>query len=1299
MNSQTYLYQIGLYLSWFETHVGIENGTNYFDINKHAERFFVPILNEIFDGNFERLEYEDVNYPALDLGDKTKKIGFQITSEIGYDKIKRTLEGFIVHKKYLDFDELYHLVIDKDYKTQKAQDDIDQFVAKKVADLAITPAPHIGFDIKKNLWNTSQLKNAIEQHCDTEKLQRIAEHLKKEYGRVTDLPSFDQILVPYQIAFDTQLDKSNNNLSYQLHNEYSGRRDNLATIQSFVEDREKILMISADGGYGKTRLCIEFFEKYVDGKDDIVAYVLVPSNYDGASFAEALKTEKKVVVLFDDAHNNPELLNQIIPILNRHSNAKMILTVRTAAFNDTVNSIASHQRRYERLLLDRLGYEETKALFKSQLPGARSEEIVSLTQKSNGVPIVILTMADAIKKGSSATRITEDEAFTRYVLESKKEAIDIVHEKTYVDKEKINKTIQLLSLLAPVNNSEKELIAISELNQISYEETEIILDALSTIGFIERRHSSIAIKPDPYSDIILIDSAARVKLWLANPGITQFKEKAVKNLVLVEHSGRLNLNVQGILSDFISHLVALARQKDYKALNNGLETLLTFTYKKPNIALYALMHLYPELKDLEEPDPQDFWAPSHLSEINGNIDKIFSIALLNSHGYTALKGGYDLLTKYLQARKNHKLLAAAFGYRIYDFYEYGYYPEKQCERQVFLLEEMEDLAKQDVLTEEEQVILLKSVDILLKLDFQLETFYEAHTGQYTYGIANVPANQTVSDIRMRSTRLLIDSYPKFSELNQNDTFTKLSHQLHFMRKPSEGRDKKYDQTNELKTIIPFLITQVESNPNHDQKGALMRKLDLFQRNGLRPEFENDFQSIKDILLRADTELEKMMLFLNHDYFYVKEHVNSEIDRIVAEVENDEAFFKLLIEAQRLSTSQDKQGNMGLLLDGLIKHRPDLAEKLLNYVVDQDDENAGRFTMLIKASYRNQEDFYKKITYFWDKGDQASKANATWMLIYGRNGDHSHYQASDVDYFKQILQENNLAGINHLVYGGWKYINIAPTAILDLLAQLFKRENGADVYEFLLPTIFEDEEITKSQPDSLKEFLFNHTIEIPLDHCMLAPLKFLEDYFGFDVMIEYLQKKMAFFDQHKELPAFFYGFNYHNSNTTKEKHEENFVALIERFIDNDGNNFEDLFNLLKPFEGFSENLATLLIKLIENHKDDSKYLLKLAKKLNFYDEPNQHHLSVIVAIGNILSNDRSVRNAELISIFPEGYYDNHGSRSKSGSGPFPQDVKKKIDIEKVLSEGGLTERMKEMFNHILSVVQRDIDRESTYKSDW
>jgi hypothetical protein len=39
MNGQDYLYQIGLYLAWFETQVGIENGTNYFDINKHTERF------------------------------------------------------------------------------------------------------------------------------------------------------------------------------------------------------------------------------------------------------------------------------------------------------------------------------------------------------------------------------------------------------------------------------------------------------------------------------------------------------------------------------------------------------------------------------------------------------------------------------------------------------------------------------------------------------------------------------------------------------------------------------------------------------------------------------------------------------------------------------------------------------------------------------------------------------------------------------------------------------------------------------------------------------------------------------------------------------------------------------------------------------------------------------------------------------------------------------------------------------------------------------------------------------------
>ena len=100
MNSQMYFWEITRYIAWFTSQVKIENKNGNFDINKYAEGFFIPILNEIYKMSFERLEFIKQNYPAIDLGSKDNQISIKVTSELGYDKIKNTLTKYIENKLF-----------------------------------------------------------------------------------------------------------------------------------------------------------------------------------------------------------------------------------------------------------------------------------------------------------------------------------------------------------------------------------------------------------------------------------------------------------------------------------------------------------------------------------------------------------------------------------------------------------------------------------------------------------------------------------------------------------------------------------------------------------------------------------------------------------------------------------------------------------------------------------------------------------------------------------------------------------------------------------------------------------------------------------------------------------------------------------------------------------------------------------------------------------------------------------------------------------------------------------------------
>ena len=174
MKSQLYLYEIGFYLAWFTAQVKIENRNGRLDINKHAEAFLIPLLDQIFQKSFIRLEYQKFNYPAIDLGSKDYMISIQVTSEKGFDKIANTISKFIENKLYEKYSELYHIVIDDTYRTAKSNSELAEFIASKLSRTGLKTLPKIEFTTEKNLLNISNLVGLIEQNCTIDQLKEIS---------------------------------------------------------------------------------------------------------------------------------------------------------------------------------------------------------------------------------------------------------------------------------------------------------------------------------------------------------------------------------------------------------------------------------------------------------------------------------------------------------------------------------------------------------------------------------------------------------------------------------------------------------------------------------------------------------------------------------------------------------------------------------------------------------------------------------------------------------------------------------------------------------------------------------------------------------------------------------------------------------------------------------------------------------------------------------------------------------------------------------------------------------------------
>lgn len=92
-------------------YVSTMNKSGYMDINKSAERLFMDILNVTYNLRLRDMNSIQDNYPAIDLGDYTARVCFQITSEATTAKVRQTLEKFKEKGLNSDFDEIIFLII------------------------------------------------------------------------------------------------------------------------------------------------------------------------------------------------------------------------------------------------------------------------------------------------------------------------------------------------------------------------------------------------------------------------------------------------------------------------------------------------------------------------------------------------------------------------------------------------------------------------------------------------------------------------------------------------------------------------------------------------------------------------------------------------------------------------------------------------------------------------------------------------------------------------------------------------------------------------------------------------------------------------------------------------------------------------------------------------------------------------------------------------------------------------------------------------------------------------------------
>ncbi|MDU1005460.1 MAG: SMEK domain-containing protein [Clostridium butyricum] len=169
IKKQKYIDKIDTYFAQIIAYIILKNKKDQFDINKFCEDLFCELLNKIYGFQLENLNRtKGKNYPAVDLGDYSSRVSYQVTSTHKSNKIKDTLEKVEKYELYKEFDDVYILMLGKkgEYKSKQ-----------------LTEAKYkFKFTIEKNIVDIYDLSTYISENKSINEMKIICNYLEDNIG-------------------------------------------------------------------------------------------------------------------------------------------------------------------------------------------------------------------------------------------------------------------------------------------------------------------------------------------------------------------------------------------------------------------------------------------------------------------------------------------------------------------------------------------------------------------------------------------------------------------------------------------------------------------------------------------------------------------------------------------------------------------------------------------------------------------------------------------------------------------------------------------------------------------------------------------------------------------------------------------------------------------------------------------------------------------------------------------------------------------------------------------------------------
>ena len=174
MNKQKELQRTRVLLSRWISEITLDNGMDFFDINRISEGFSAKLLNLVFEYELQDLNKVQKNHPGIDLGDFKNKIAFQVTSRTDFKKLVNDLSTFVkIREDGKSLSDKFHGGIRFLILNNKP-------IASGKTDLATIYPP---FDKNKHIISSSNLYSEIANiyEIDIVRFGKIKELLESEF--------------------------------------------------------------------------------------------------------------------------------------------------------------------------------------------------------------------------------------------------------------------------------------------------------------------------------------------------------------------------------------------------------------------------------------------------------------------------------------------------------------------------------------------------------------------------------------------------------------------------------------------------------------------------------------------------------------------------------------------------------------------------------------------------------------------------------------------------------------------------------------------------------------------------------------------------------------------------------------------------------------------------------------------------------------------------------------------------------------------------------------------------------------